>query len=182
MRDGLACGPPEEIERLVAWLFTICVARDDEDEDREKLLKAHVFVLKTEPGWAVKAAVTAWSHSEKFRPVPSDLLRRAQAVAKAARDELWEILRLLNAKVYQDPSPDERGRVKTLFAALTAGMEAAQAPGEAAAPARAPMGWPEREAAMLERAREPVRLSPECLAATLPKVREAQREAMEGRS
>jgi len=176
LREALAPAPPGEIKRLIAWLFTCCVAREEDDSDLEKQIANHVFVLRGQPVWAVRQVVTKWAQEEKFRPVPSELLARAQRAADAARGELWEILRLLNAKVYAVPSPGERARVAALFAGLAAQMAARAAPAGKGAPSSAPMDWPERERAILEKAREPLRLGPDLLAATLAKVREARNE------
>ncbi len=115
---------------MVAIAFVGTIAREDGEETRQQVA-IYAAELARFPPFAVAAALRAYRDSgERFRPALGDLISKASAARRAAEAEAREIAQVLAARVYREPSPEERRRVAARFRAT---LMAALAPKEGAA-------------------------------------------------
>ena len=100
-----------------------------DDESTEVLVREYANSLTAQPLWAIEEAYNqARKSGATFRPTIPQFLAMVRKAAEPLRMELYEIDRVLKAKVYQAGTPEMRERVKQGFAELSAKLSADSGP------------------------------------------------------
>lgn len=127
----------EAIAALVSrLLLTYPQSHRGKQDESEQLVGVYVEALIDLPLWAVHAACQGWIRGEadgdnRFRPSAAELRKLAQRKCIPFRQELEQIKRILNAKIHNEPTPEERQRVLERFQTVLA--DTMSVPKEAAA-------------------------------------------------
>lgn len=115
--------PAETIMRLVGVMRSGFPSQSTSDAERKTALKVYASALSRFPEWAIertcREAIEGRVGKGQFAPSAAEMAAHCERFVREACEEMGAIDRILGAKVYHEPSDDERRRIEEGFGRLS---------------------------------------------------------------
>ena len=113
----------ETIKRRLARLFGMMAGAAGDEKSTASLISDYAKVLSSQPLWAIDAMIHRVIDSgATFRPSAPDMLKMARSATEPLHVEMTQIDRVLAARIYTLPDPDQRARVLAKMKAFAASL------------------------------------------------------------
>lgn len=133
----------ETIVRLVSVMRTGFPSQSGSDIERKGALQVYASALGRFPEWVIERAcrdaIEGRIGKGQFAPSAAEMATHCEGIVRQAREELGAIERILSARVYHEPTDEERRKVVDGFERLSRDLAAALEMEEAGKPRLEPM-------------------------------------------